>query len=186
MHLRLILSTCCSLLLASCLSQTPPPTVRWFLPEVGPFELDASNPDQPLRALTVTTRSHLREPMVWRLSEVEIFFDAQERWGTEPLEIVRSELEEALFDQGPFIRSESRTAPNLVIKLRAFEGVYGKVPVAACEILAVHDDGKLIRQRTFLAETPLNSTRADDLARALGRALQQVAVDLREWVKTSG
>jgi len=186
MFLRILLIVCCLFSGTACLSKNPPAPVRWFMPAAGSFDLSAATQQRPLHLAPVTSRTHLREPMVWRLSPVELFFDDQERWGARPAEIVQGVLEEALFVTGPFTYSDARDALALTIELQAFEGVYAETDVALCEISVVHDDGQLVRQEKFRATIALDSREPDDLARGLGQALHEVAMRLREWAQTSG
>lgn len=186
MPIRSLLIVSCLLASTSCLSQTPPETVRWFMPAVDSFELDAGTDQRPMRLLPMASRSHLREAMVWRLSPVELFFDEQERWGARPADIVQGVFEDALFANGPFVRSEARDAIALSIELHAFEGVYAQDDMAVCEVFVVHDDGQLVRQKKFRVTSPLSSREPDELARALGKALGNLAVQLRDWAQTSG
>lgn len=183
---RTLLIVSCLVAVSSCLPQIAPEPVRWFMPEVGSFDSASSTHQQPLHLLPVASGSHLREPMVWRLSSVELFFDEQERWGARPADIARGVFEDALFATGPFDRSEARDAIALSVELQAFEGVYAETDLAVCEIFVVHHDGKLIRQTKFRATSPLVSREPDELARGLGKALRVIAVQLREWAQTSG
>ncbi len=186
MNLRTILISLCALTAASCLSQNPPANVRWFVSAEIPFPPVSESGAQPLYLKQVTSRAHLNEPMVWRLSPVELFFDEQERWSVPPAGLVEGVLFDALFTTGPFVESDARGAHELRVNVNLFEGVYGQEDLAVCEIGVVHNDGKLIRQRTFRSTQKLDSREPDELARRLGRALYLVALEVREWTATSG
>lgn len=186
MNSRTLLLVSLALTCAGCLSKTPAPNVRWFVSERIPFAPLTEEEHRPLRLAAVNGRAHLKEAMVWRLSPVELFFDEQERWSAQPAALVQNALHDALFTTGPFVSSDSRDAIELRVDLFAFEGIYAERDLAVCEIGVVHDDGKLIRQRTFRALSPLQSREPEELARSLGRALHEVALEIREWARTSG
>jgi len=186
MYLRTLLIGLCALTSVGCLSQNPPAKVRWFVSAEIPFAPVSESNAQPLYLKQVTSRAHLKEPMVWRLSPVELFFDELERWSVPPAALVEGVLFDALFTTGPFVASDARDALELQVHVNLFEGVYGQEDLAVCEIGVVHNDGKLIRQRTFRSTQKLESREPDELARRLGRALYLVALEVREWAATSG
>ena len=185
MNTRTFLTVLVAFTLCSCLSQSVPPQVRWFLPEVPSTQPHSTEYSQPLRVLPLTASSHLRRGMVWRLSDVELFIEEQENWGGMPTEIVGLAIQAALFESGAFVSAIELDAPTLALEVRAFEGAYGSPDSALLEVFAVYEAGDLVHQRAFRTAMPLESREAEELARAMGLALQQLATEVQEWALSS-
>lgn len=166
---------------ASCLSQSAPPSVRWFLPPTLKFEPESGLVGD-LRVLPVLAGGHLRSNMVWRLSLTEVFIDEREKWAAPPTELVHAAAEGAFFETGAFAVSEDLSTPTLAIDVRSFEGAYADPDVARVSIFAVYTDDMGARQRTFTCDIPLETREPDALAEGIGRALQTVVTDARAWV----
>lgn len=167
--------------LAGCLSQTPPPAVRWFLPAV---DVEAESPQSnrvPLQLMRVTASSHLRDAMVWRSSDVEIYFDELNKWGTTPAELVQDALEDVFFS-GAFSPTTSASGARVEVDVRAFEGADTEARVELAVSLRM-GSGSWV-QRAFAASEPMDGRGAEALARALGRALERVAANVDAWAKS--
>ena len=113
------------LLLCSCAltSKQAPIEFRYFSPEKlappGPEQGDASAPK--LRLGRVTSSSNLRAPIVYRESPIEVREYVSARWTEDPEDYLRRSLARALFDDGRFTQSFSRSIPTLEVELVAFE-----------------------------------------------------------------
>ncbi len=184
MALRSLVTLSCAAALTGCLSRNPAVELRTFLPEPTAVRVDegAGQPSD-LRLERVDARGHLRTPMVWRLSEVELFIDEANSWAREPAGIVEEWLQAALFASGAFAPQELRPAPVLSVRVESFEGVLEGVRRARLRLSAVlrRPDGSVAAWRSFETEEPLERRGADALARALGIALERTTQAVRDW-----
>ena len=167
--------------LAGCLSQNPPPKVRWFMPAVDVSAASARTERAPLQLMRVTASSHLRDAMVWRGGDVELFFDELNKWGATPAELVQDALEDVFF-AGAFTPTTSASSSRIEVDVRAFEGAQAEARIELVASLRL-ESGAWI-QRAFSASEQLKGRGAEELARALGRALERVAVDVGAWAET--
>ena len=167
--------------LAGCLSQNPPPKVRWFLPSVDSSSQSARTERVPLQLMRVTASSHLRDAMVWRSGDVEIFFDELNKWGATPAELVQDALEDVFFS-GAFTPTTSASGARIEVDVRAFEGTQTDARIELVVSLRL-DSGTWIQQ-SFAASEALKGRSADELARALGVALERAATDVGAWAVT--
>lgn len=185
MKSRLLLALALSAVATSCLSPRDTPTVRTFLPAraVSLREVE-SGTRLFLREPEVIAASHLRSPLLWRLSRVEIFYDEANLWAQQPEEIVREALAEMLFGSGPFLMLPARNAPRLEIRVEEFEGLLYEGERARVRITAtlLEDSGDVPKRRSFEAERPTGERSSAALARSLGEGLTDVLEEVRDWL----
>ena len=107
-----------------CLSPSPPANPRYFLPnlDVTPPATDGTSSPASIRLNRVLSAPHLRENLVWRVSDVEIGLDDMHRWGAPPADLVELSLRKTLYQNRRF--QDSSQGPTLQIHLLAFEARY--------------------------------------------------------------
>ena len=110
---------------SGCLSQTPPVAIRFFHPQ--PPQRPTTEPEDatpklgvPLHMGRVTAAVHLRERMVWRVSDVEIGLDERNRWASQPEALVAAVLKSALYQSQRFVPLPTGN-PSIEAHLEAFE-----------------------------------------------------------------
>lgn len=151
-------------------------------PEPGP---------PPLGGLRLRVRAageHLDLRLFVRTSDVTCGFDEARRWTERPSEYLRRALEQALFERGPWRRSESLLDPTLEVELVAFEEVAGARPAArvTCVVALCDTEGRGLAQRTVEAWRPLEGDAAEALPRAMGAALQDAVAEVAGLVLEGG
>jgi len=166
-------------LAAGCLSKTAVEPIRYFRPEPPPdgaaARAKAPGAPSPVWLRRVTAASHLHELMARRTSDVEIGFNDLERWTSTPASFVERALAVELFEALGVERSESARSPRLDVEVLAFEERMAPRHVATVALAVSLLDGRelSILERTFTAESPLESSDPAAVARATGIALDQ-------------
>ena len=167
--------------LAGCLSQNAPTPTRYFVPE-GPPPADRAAEAQ-LHLGQVTSPPYLRRPMAWRRSAVELAFDDEAHWASEPRLLVEDALRTALFDGGGFAPTQDLAGPSVAVHLGAFEGSFE--PLEACVVLQLHfapARGHSIESHRIRVRRPLERADAEALARGVGEALVEASTQARDWL----
>lgn len=171
-----------AVLAAGCFSSPgPPPPVRYFEParaEAAP----AGRTAEPLR-LSVGARAEVRELMVWRLSEVEVAFDEENRWAASPAGFAEEALVDALFVRGAFHPQDGGRAHGLDVEVQTFEGALSDRPAARVVLVArfAPRSGEPAVGR-FEATVPVAARKAPELAQGMGAALARATGELVGWV----
>src|SRR5689334_5933836 len=103
--------------------------IRYFTPtwkEATPSAGRQSAEGPRLRLGRISASSHLRNRMVYRLSDVEVAVYEDRRWTERPEEYVRRALMQALFEERPIVHAVSGVGPAIDVELLAFDEVHGK------------------------------------------------------------
>lgn len=195
---RVLLAGCFGAMVAGCISQSPPPQVHYYTP-VQRFGADVPSKSarpssagaiRPLKLGTVTAAPALREPLIWRTSDVEIAFDESHRWAAAPAKLLEEALHGRLFITGDFTPSADRKTPRIDVHLQLLEGTLATGETAATDqALAVATveltlpGVRPIRRTQRLHQTqPLAAREPEALARALGTALDELSMEIATWV----
>ncbi len=183
------LAACLLLLLPACLLPSPAAPTRYFEPALPARGLSArpSADGAALRLRFVRAASHLGAPIVWRSSDVELGAYDDLRWNALPAEFVEQELAQRLFvEQGMTRVSSGWDAPVLDVMLTAFEEQ--RVPGShqarvALQLTLTGSDRRTLLLTTVEATAPIEGDDGAAIARAVGRALGEVADDAQRAVR---
>jgi uncharacterized lipoprotein YmbA len=182
---RLLAAALCTAATAclSPLSPNAPPLVRYFRPALPAPDGAAHGERGPLALQRVRAAPHLREPMVWRVSEVEYAFDEQNQW-VEPPEVLVSEgLETVLYGEAGF-RPDDGSGPTLEVHVEAFERSVDGAVVELALVLASGSEPP-VRHRVQ-ATHPIADDGPVALATAMGAALHDAAMQIAAFVAGDG
>lgn len=166
--------------LAGCLSglgagdATP---IRYFSAEavIGSSGARPVEGAPALRLRPATAAAHLRERMVWRVSDVEYGFYETRRWTELPVAWLESALERTLFEEHGVTRSDRAAAPTLSVHLVGFEERLGPHEArVAVELRLGRPGGDVLLQRRVEASEPIGADDPVQVAQALARALEVV------------
>ena len=161
-------------LLGSCVFRSGDPP-RFYEPDsaalhgaVGDRPAAAATAGVPVRLRRVRSAAFFRERIVWRASEVEYGFYEERRWNDLPAHYVERAL---------------------VTKLRETPGLgLTDDPRAAAlyvDVVAFHEVPATQRDRTFSARVGIADGDPASLARAMGRALDDVVAQVAEGLAAS-
>lgn len=122
---------------------------------------------------------------------------AQARWSMPPAQLLRQRLREALGQQQPVLRegdgigAGARAARKLRLELHEFSQVFdtpdasvGLVRLHATVVSPAADGGRLLAQRSFVAQQPAPSADAAGGVHALTAASDAVVSDIAQWLST--
>jgi cholesterol transport system auxiliary component len=161
-------------------------------PSPSPGRPSAEGPR--LRLGRITASSHLRNRMVYRLSDVEVAVYEDRRWTERPEEYVRRALAQALFEERPIVHAVSGGGPAIDVELLAFDEVHGKSGRAARVTIryAVQDDRTVFDAESVTveveirgdAEEPENT--AVSMGAALHKVVEQIASRVASQLKAGG
>lgn len=172
-----------SLGLGGCLNPGPPLEVRTFEPAFAPRVASTARVRQPLVFDGARARSHLDLSMVWRVSDVELQVEAQNRWIAAPEELVGERMRTALFESGPFAPGSTGDA-RLSLDIDAFEGIRDDRARAFVALTAsLWDPDGQTRIRRVEAASMLTEASGEGLARGIGAALDQCIEELLIWLE---
>ncbi|MGH7785237.1 MAG: ABC-type transport auxiliary lipoprotein family protein [Candidatus Binatia bacterium] len=178
-----------ALLCAGCLFNNAP-APRYYAPPSAlingdPPVASAGDPaPQPVRVRRVRSAAYLGEQMAWRVSPVERGLYEQRRWTEAPTRYLERTVARAI-DQTPGLRRvESGRVPTLDLELVSFDEELAPVHSATVEIAAaLHGaDGGMIFERVFAVSRPVGGSAPDATARAMGDALDGVALQIAAQV----
>ena len=128
-----------------------------------------------LRLGRVTAGDQLRQRIVYREAPDEIAYYEDRRWAETPEAYARAALSRVLFEERGLGRVLSGAAPMLEVELLAFEEIRGQGPLARVAMTAVlHDQKRVVLQRTFVIDRPFDANDDGALARAMAEALRAV------------
>jgi ABC-type uncharacterized transport system auxiliary subunit len=176
------------LLLAGCFTRdTVSP--RFFYPEAATLGAPADPPPgatagAPIRLRPVHEAGFLRERIVWRVSEVEYGRYEQWRWNELPAQYVEHAVAHTLQAKGGLALTDDVAAPALGLDVLAFDEVLAPTHVARIVLRASLREPKrgTLLDRQFLVEAPVTESTPTAVARAMGRALDEIAAQVTEAV----
>lgn len=189
--LLLLLSGGCALL-----GKSDPLVPRYFSPEAPDGSLGTSRaaprgapPGLALRIGRVGGGSYLKERIVFRESNHELGFYEDRRWTERPEVYLQRALERSFFEERGVQRAVSGASPTLTAELIEFEEMREAGGGVRIEVsYALHDDRKVIRERTFVVEQPIaagdNASRPERIAAGLGDALGRTVAQIADQVIT--
>ena len=194
-------AVCCaavSTTLSACAltSKSDPLRPRYFSPETGGSDsatpasaFGAPGNGLSLRLGRVSASSNLREPIVFRRSELEFGYYDDRRWTERPEVYVRRALSRALFEQRGVTRAMTGLTPTLEVELVAFEEVRAPVHKARVRAIAMLHDQRVGRlEQTVTVEREIRGKAKgedDDIdatVRALSEALQLAVEEISQRV----
>jgi cholesterol transport system auxiliary component len=188
-----MLALVCVTILAACGSTpTAMPNARYDLGAPPAANAAASAaPTPPVKVLAVGAPRNLETDSFWyRLSYV----DAQRtgsysdsHWTMPPAQLLTQRLREALAARGPILSGADpvRAVPLLEVELTSFEQVFdapGQSHGAVSVRATLTQQGRVVSQRSFVANTPAPSADASGGARALAAASDDVIAQLSAWL----
>ncbi|MEE8469631.1 MAG: ABC-type transport auxiliary lipoprotein family protein [Planctomycetota bacterium] len=174
--------------LPACLSGLgpgDPQPIRYFSAAAPGGSIPARMQNAPvLRLRRVTSGSHLRERMVWRVSDVEYGFYENSRWTEMPVAWLEQALARELFEVRGLRRTELSSAPTLDVHLAAFEEVLYPAHQARVAVVVrlVGASGENLLERTLERTEPVDGEDLARVAEATARALGTVVRDVAALV----
>ncbi|SPB17453.1 lipoprotein [Caballeronia novacaledonica] len=183
----------CVTLLAGCGSTpTAMPNAHYDLGAALPFDAAANGlPMPPVKVLAVgAPRSLETDDFAYRLSYVDTqrtgsYSDSH--WTMPPAQLLTQRLRDALAARGPILSGADpvRAVPLLEVELTSFEQVFD-APEQSHGLVSVRatltQQGRVIAQRSFVANAPAPSADASGGARALAAASDDVIAQLSAWL----
>ena len=173
--MRASLAVMAAALAAGCLLPQPAAEPRYFAP--SPLATSASDPPRTsaapeLRLRRVRAAAYLRNRIVWR-NGVELGFYDLLRWTEPPARYVQTWLEEELFERRDLRRATDPNAPQLLVRLSAFDEVLAPAHegVVTLDVTLLGPDRESLFERSFSARAPIASDDPKAVADALGVAL---------------
>lgn len=170
-------------------SKADPLAIRYFTPTWQEASRAPGRPgaDGPrLRLGRISASSHLRNRIVYRVSDVEVAVYEDRRWTERPEEYVRRALAQALFEERPLVRALSGAGPELDVELLAFDEVHRKDGRVARITLhyAVQDDRTVLDAESMTVEVEVRGDpeEPENVAASMGAALHKVAEQLASRV----
>lgn len=179
-------------LLAGCAltSKSAPVDIRWFTPENATVHTAAAETRTPackLRLGRVTSAAFLRSRIVFRSSASELAEYDDRRWTEDPEAYVRRALARTLFEEKRAVQVVAGDAPVLDVEVVAFEEVRrGDARAGRVELTYVlHDDRDVLASGRLAVERPASSAEARDVVAAIGLALDDMATQVAEAVRST-
>ena len=170
---------------AGCIESRPPLEPRFYLVPTS-FDVPQRGEDgaPAVRISSVTSAAHIGERICWRLSDVEVAFDDENRWAADPRELVRDALEQACFAEGSLQKSTERRGAELSVHLEGFEGALEvkEARVVLRAQLSTQRDAAQFQHRVSL-QRPLSATETEDLVRVLGELLEAAVTEVADWAE---
>lgn len=170
-------------LLPACLSGLgpgDPEPIRYFSAAAPAGSVPERMQSAPaLRLRRVTSGSHLRERMVWRVSDVEYGFYENNRWTEMPVAWLEQALARELFEVRGLRRTELSSAATLDVHLAAFEEILYPTHQARVALVVRLSDprGETLLERTLERTEPIDGEDLARVAEATARALGTVVRD---------
>jgi ABC-type uncharacterized transport system auxiliary subunit len=176
------------LLCAGCITRDAAEP-RFYHPDAATLGVPADPPSAgtsgaPVRLRPVHEAGFLRERMVWRVSEVEYGRYEQRRWNELPSQYVARAMTNAIEATPALALTDDVTAPALALDLLAFDEIVTKPRVARVIVRASlrGSKGHTLLDRQFVVEEPITGDGGSGVARAMGKALdelvRQVTIDV--------
>lgn len=202
MKTTLALSLALLLPLSGCAltSKADPMAIRYFTPtwpdasrapQTAPSGAEASRPSASgprLRIGRISASSHLRNRMVYRLSEAEVAVYEDLRWTEKPEEYVRRALTQALFEERSIVHAVAGGGPQLDVELLAFDEVHRKGGRVARVTLnyAVQDDLTVLGSESLTVEVEVrgDDDEPENTAASMGAALHKIVEQVASRVES--
>lgn len=178
-------------------SKATPLQPRIFRPTIETRGLPAGQAPTPAKVDAPSVRigrvrgtADLREPIAFRLSDVEMGFYEDRRWAERPEAYLRRAVVRALFERDGLGQVIGGGGPTLDLELIAFEEVRGDKPRARVAVeYALHDDRTVLIARTIVIERPIGGAAGSGggadaaafvgaISAALAEAVDEVAKDV--------
>lgn len=186
--LRRLAIPCAPIVLAGCLSGLgpgEPQDIRYFSAEAPAVVAVPKSGDAPLLRLRRTSAaSHLRERMVWRVSDVEYGFYETRRWTELPVTWLERSLGRQLFEGTDLRRTQALTAPALDVHLTAFEEqIRPEHQVrAAVSVHLFSPSGEALIEGSFERTQEVGGGDPAEVAQAISLALAAVVREVAEAI----
>lgn len=162
-----------------------PEPIRYFsaAAPTGSVPARMQNPTT-LRLRRVTSGSHLRERMVWRVSDVEYGFYENSRWTEMPVAWLEQALAREFYEVRGLRRTDLSSAPTLDVHLTAFEEVLYPEHIARVSVVVrLSGPGGLnLLERTLERVEPVEGQDLARVAEATARALGTIVRDVAALV----
>jgi len=179
-------------LLGSCVFRSGDPP-RFYEPDsaalhgaVGDRPAAAATAGVPVRLRRVRSAAFFRERIVWRASEVEYGFYEERRWNDLPAHYVERALVTKLRETPGLGLTDDPRAAALYVDVVAFHEVLGPVHVADVALaVSLRGGHRGHLERTFSARVGIADGDPASLARAMGRALDDVVAQVAEGLAAS-
>ncbi|NUP12862.1 MAG: hypothetical protein HOW73_43035 [Polyangiaceae bacterium] len=178
----------CALLVSGCAmtSKAEPLEVRTFAPPMSahPAAAKSQAPTRHLCFGRVSAAAHLRKRMVVRQSPVEIEVYDDRRWAELPSEYARRAIESELFHVRGLGEQLECRSPILDVELLSFEELAagrrheGRVQMQ----YVLHDERDVLFSDTIDVRVPSASEKPEDVARAIGAALDKATAQVADGV----
>jgi len=170
---------------AGCIESRPPLEPRFYLVPTS-FEVPQRGEEgaPAVRISSVTSAAHIGERICWRLSDVEVAFDDENRWAVDPRELVRDALEQACFAEGALRQSTERRGAELSVHLEGFEGELEAKEariVLRAQLSTQRDTAQFQHRVSF--QRSLSGTQTEDLVRVLGELLETAVTEVAKWAE---
>ncbi len=184
----LIVAAAVTPLMMGCLSSNPPIDVRVFDPGPRAREL-LHDFDPPAEAISVKVLGGpgLRREMLWRVSDVEVAYDALHQWSVEPAVLVRATLESVF--PVPADRFTSLSAGPWVCEVVAFDNVVEPRPAARLHVrLRPDQEAASTADSVTRSARPMDivvvTNAASDAPQDMARAMAQNLADMTRQLAT--
>jgi len=180
-------------LLGSCVFRGGDPP-RFYEPDsaalhgaVGDRPAAAAAARVAVRLRRVRSAAFFRERIVWRASEVEYGFYEERRWNDLPAHYVERALLTKLRETPGLRLTDDPRAAALYVDVVAFEEVLDPVHAADVRLAVSLRGGRRgdLLERTFSARVGIADGDPASLARAMGRALDDVVAQVAEGLAAS-
>ena len=164
-----------ALSLSGCLGGSAPHS-RYFAPLV---ELPPAQPagEPLLRDRGLNAPPHLKDRIVWRLSDVEVGVYDLRRWLAAPPQMVSTALTRELFQGRGLRRTMAGSAPALEVELELFEEELAPGHLARIQLsaLLVNREQEALLDKTYRVERAIADEEPESMARAMGQALAELS-----------
>jgi ABC-type uncharacterized transport system auxiliary subunit len=183
-------------------SKGTPFSPRVFRPTMGETDT-ASTAAKPgaglsMRLGRVRGAADLREPIAFRVSEVEVGYYEDRRWGERPEAYVRRALAEAFFGRDGLTEIIAGQGPTLEVEVLGFEEVRGKEPRARVRLAySLRNDRVVLLARTIVIDKAIDKPGSEEggaadpaafvraVSQALAAAVEQVTREVNEQLRAT-
>ncbi|MCP3920581.1 MAG: hypothetical protein GY711_34070 [bacterium] len=178
----------CLLALPGCLSGLGPGDVqpmRYFNADaIVPRVQATTAPGQTLRLRRVEAVDHLRERIVWRISDVEYGFYELNRWTEQPVHFLERALSNELYGRRELTRSAAVSMWLLDVQLLAFEEIvrpeHSVRVVLHAHLIDASGESRLLE--TYEADVPVEDDGIERVAAAMRHALGEAVARTADGV----
>jgi cholesterol transport system auxiliary component len=149
-----------------------------------------------LRLGRVRGAADLREPIAFRVSEYEVGYYEDRRWGERPEAYVKRALSEVFFGREGLTEIIAGAGPTLEVEVLSFEEIRGKEPHARVRLAySLHDDRVVLLARTVVIDKPIDKQAGEEggpaepaafvraVSLALAAAVDQVTHEVNERLR---